>query len=315
MVTHHQQVLMNRIWYLLLVLLMCSGLAVADEVASDSPLSQQEVVSDFLQVLYAYDFTKAQDYISQLDELQLDHPLDYLMHIHYHWWMIVSGEQEPDNFNSCFNYIDSTLNYIQSLPDEFQNPEVNFMAISALSYKFRLNMMRESQVAALRCLHKIGSYSQVIVNEHDKYPYFKLPAAIYHFAVCSAAEKYPFANVCLIMFPEADKETGKQLLESNIKSEDILIRTESLYFLMRYYLELEENYSDALKYSNVLVQCFPDNLLYRFFQLRILNKLYGRQLQESVADFNNRIRNNNKLSDKQKKHFTLILKQEMEANL
>jgi len=68
----------------------------------------------------------------------------------------------------------------------------------------------------------------------------------------------------------ADQEKGYALLTMGTMSENLQVQTESIYFFMKLYFEVENDPHTALKYSEKLIDKFPDNLVFRYNQLLIL---------------------------------------------
>ena len=60
------------------------------------------------------------------------------------------------------------------------------------------------------------------------------------------------------------------MLEKLKNSSIIFVKTEALYFLVRIYLEGEKDFDKALKNASELVAYYPNNYIYKWFFLRIL---------------------------------------------
>ncbi len=57
------------------------------------------------------------------------------------------------------------------------------------------------------------------------------------------------------------------------KSSFEFIKAESLYFLMKIYLEVEKNNEKAYQFSSQLISLYPENILFGFYHLLILKNL------------------------------------------
>ena len=265
-------------------------------------------VNNFLLSTYNFQFQEADSLLAIIKSEESKY-IASLCEINQSWWYIITGNNTDYYKELALAKLDTLIYEIQSRDDEFERNELIFLASSFLTYKFRISMMAGDRVGALAAIHKMGSYIHVMINKYDEYPLFKLPVAIYHYSVEKALAQYPFLKVGLIFYPKADIETGKQFLLDNLNSDNILLRTESAYFLMRFNYDIQLNHELAALYADQLTKSFPKNLVYQYFQLLILkDEVTGRKnYQEERLHFINKIKENKQLNQLQQTHFLNLI--------
>ncbi len=272
--------------------------------------SFEKGIDSFLSSLYNYDFVAAENNLRIIQQSENRLAAD-LCHINYCWWRIISGDNRKAFQDDTMHRLDSIILEIQSMDDELENNELIFLATSALSYKLRIALMQEDNIQALNAIHKLAYYIEILDKRLDSYTLFRLPVAVYHYVMESVGIKYPFLKVAFIFYPKANKEKGMHLLNRNLESDNILLRTESAYFLMRYYLDVEKNYKEAAIYADKLVAEYPNNMIYQYFKLQILEmgtKAQGNRLDDYRSLLGKRIRENFSLNSTQRNHTRKLLK-------
>ncbi|MCX7987140.1 MAG: hypothetical protein N2662_09400 [Bacteroidales bacterium] len=100
----------------------------------------------------------------------------------------------------------------------------------------------------------------------------KLIVGLMHYLGATALKKYPylFQKKKLLCFSDT---LGLNLLVQCSQSTSVYARTESLYFLVKIYLEIESNFPKAYFYSTQLINLFPENIIFGYNHLTLLSRM------------------------------------------
>jgi len=134
---------------------------------------------------------------------------------------------------------------------------------------------------------------------------FYLTSGLYNYFAFAARKKYPFLfndkN-----YKKASKEIGIEYLKECTNSSNKMLQNESLYFLMKIYLEIENEPEKAMEYSIQLIKKNNNNLIYHYYYLNILLNL--KQYTQAKEEYYNIINLTNRinLNINQKKHINEI---------
>ncbi|MCD6347579.1 MAG: hypothetical protein J7L96_09190 [Bacteroidales bacterium] len=234
--------------------------------------TEPQSVIKFFQSLYRYQFHLAE---SQLETIRKDYPAsDYvsLSEANFYWWQLVSTESNARVEKKLEQSLTSIIyRYAEIAPDSLTANEL-FAVVHAYAYQARLAIHHKKRFKALSIMRKIHPYMKIILEQPEINDKIRLLAGLYHYIAAVAYEEYPFSRPFLRLVPKSNKELGYHLLKQASRSEHPLIQTEAIYFLMKINLEMAENFKTAGYWSARLVNKYPDNLIYLFYQLQVYIK-------------------------------------------
>jgi len=222
----------------------------------------------------------------------------------YYWWLLISGDDSESNLQQCQKHLDGTLAIIKQKPEKQHTNEDVFNLIFSYAYKARLEILHGKYFSAVQYLRYTLDYLKFSLENENSYEQFKLSAGLYHYFAAYSIDKYPIIYPYFIFYPRADKAKGLKILKICAKSENLVLRTEATYFLMKISHEIEHNYTDAENYAKQLLLWYPQNLVFRYTYFKIL--LAAKKEEQAVNELNcikQNAAHNSQLSDKQKKHF------------
>jgi hypothetical protein len=106
---------------------------------------------------------------------------------------------------------------------------------------------------------------------------------VYNYYIVAYPKAYPVYKPLTLMFPSGDMQAGlDQLNTASINS--IALRAESAYILTYIYVNFENDYSLAYKYSRSLHEHYPENLRYMAVYLKNILLLKRYDEAEKLID-------------------------------
>ncbi len=274
-----------------------------------SVMAQEDslLVSGFYQNLYNYKFLSADTVLRSIGNQNYSPRVVSILEISLAWWQIISGEGSQEKIDSLFQKIDSEIDLIENKTQKSDHSQDEYIQLIILySYKSRLHNYQNNRLASFNAFkHSFKYFEELEPCESGYCDMHNFIAGMYYTLGGHLQEQ--FSPVFLLGLDRnyADKEKGYTLLDQCTRSRNSQIRTESIYFLMKLYYEVQKDPDSASKYSNQLVNLYPDNLVFRFNHILILNE-QGKYVEADTAYriFLIRADKNTQLTPCQKKHFS-----------
>lgn len=250
----------------LLALFLESGHASGQmQVSSDPP----EVLAVF-DAMYRYDFRDADLKLKKLYATSIDPSLIELTQVNLLWWLMISGDESKDYDNMTAVILKKTISRLSQKPRSQMTREDIFTLIHSYAYLTRVDIYYNRYLKGIGNLKRTLSYLQVALDNTNRYDKYMLVAGLYHYFAKAAVSKYSFLAPFFSMAPPADREVGYRLLNQCAGMDHLLIRNESLYYLMKINYQLEEDFSRSLRIADQLLTAYPNNLIYHFHRFTIL---------------------------------------------
>jgi len=254
--------------------------------------------------IYSYNFSEA---YQSLKNQKHEPKAEAALWVNYYWWLAISGENEAENFANCNLWLKKLEAVLTN--EKNKNNEYLFYKVMLHAYQSRLSMFFKNYLKAGLNLHYCNTELKTSIQKIEEFDKFYFSSGLYYYFVEKSLTDYPILYAYLAFFPKGDKNTGIQFLKKATENTDIMVRTESLYFLMRIYFEFEKNYATSLIYVNKLIEMYPQNLVFRYYKVQILKKAgYKTACETEVKNLNITATNNKALSSVQQSHFGNILR-------
>lgn len=186
------------------------------------------------------------------------------------WWRIITGENTREakvRFFSELKLAGEGLGYLRE-------DEKLYCQIVTNSLKSRYELLNKNYFSTLLLLAKSKNLMNRSEGKENIYESFVLTHGLFQYCVAAAKEKTGYLSY-LLQF-QTDKQQGLKELMRLSNSEDKVLRTESNYFLMKIYLEVENNPVLAKPYADFLLTWYPENTLFCYYDKRINLKIYGK---------------------------------------
>lgn len=221
------------------------------------------------------------------------------------WWQIVSGYLEDDDWKQTFT---SQLKQCEQKAKDEPGDVSLYNTILVHAMRTRYDLLENNYFSAVNHLNaSIDRISDSFDREENYSPLY-LTSGLYYFFMQEAYDEYTLMRPYLFFYPDGDKEKGLKYLKQMSRDEDLFLRTEANYFLMRIYHDVDSNHAEARKYILRLLDEHPQNLMYRFFHIKVLWSLEDMENAEKEVDvYKQMIDANTELSSIQKAHMLSIL--------
>lgn len=269
----------------------------------------EEEAGKGLNSLYHFRFAEADSIISDLEQNFPDHYLSSVVRANYFWWKMIS-QQQNDEVES--NYLQSLMQVEDQLTHAAIHDNASyddlFYAIHLYAFRARLDLMNGDYFKALRHLNQSIGYISKTLGKEQQHQAFMLTSGLYNYLAGYGRREYPLLGLYTLMYPEGNMEKGLFQLKQAADGEELLVNTEANYFLMKIFFELENKPLQALEYAAILVDQYPDNLIFMYYYHRIAAGLeLQAETEKSRSDYFKALKNNKQLSRSQLLYFEDLL--------
>ncbi|TVQ88272.1 MAG: hypothetical protein EA393_09325 [Bacteroidetes bacterium] len=280
--------------------------------SGNCPLQANPVKSDAQKAmitLYNFQFQVSDSIIRRMEKNFPEHYMSHLMRAQYYWWQIISNDLDllqQKNYQASLVKAESLAKELVKTKNYNYNDVFQFINLYAL--KARIELMNSEYLRALRHMRNCTDYLELSLGRENIHPDFYLTSGLYNYMADYGSRRYPFLMVYALFYPRGDMQKGLEQLKAATHSNNIVIKTEAHYFLMKIFLELEQDFSQALQHAAWLVGEYPENLIYLFHYHEILLLLEKNELAVEIRkDFLELLNNNKQLSFSQRKYFQALL--------
>jgi len=192
--------------------------------------------------------------------------------INLEWWLLVSGDESADYQTILLNRLDEITGRLTARPLNSLSREEIFTVIHAYAYKARVYLFAGKYLKGAIHLKNTVDYLKIALDHYREYNKYMLLAGLYHFFASAAMNQNPLLLPFFALAPRGDKQLGIDLLNQCAAMSHPLLSTEAHYFLMKINLHIEEDFDEALRQVNILLEQYPENLLYQYHKLLILGE-------------------------------------------
>ena len=292
------------------VLIVISAFNVSDSYSQEE---LKENVGIVFKQIYDYRLLSADSSISVFETERPNHPVWSLLRANLVWWQILSGGIEDDKLKKKFIY---HLNESKDRAKNFleDEDEAAFSLIIVNAFRTRFDLLDNNYLTAASYLNTCIDDISDSFGREEEYEPFYLTSGLYYYFMQKAHEEYPIMRPYLFFFPDGDKQKGIDFLLKCSSSDDIFLREESTYFLMRIAFDLDKDPKQALGYVGSLLTRYPDNIIFRLFEIKALRSLnLEKEINFSEKSYRASVSGNLELTLNQKKYFFKLLEDEKKA--
>jgi len=293
---------------LIVFLLLSLGLPSLNQSKENVPANtiKDERIRDYVYTgfvhLYNFEFHSADSIIDFLKSNYSYSPWTYVLSSNYYWWKIISGEKNESNAKLFLK----NLAYSRDRIGKERSHENLFLRILISSFRSRYDLLDDKYISTV---NEVKNQIDVIKNtfgKEEQYQAFYLTSGLYYYMVDIAYTNYLFLRPLLYFIPEGDRAKGIRYLSK--KTGDIILETESNYYLMKIYNEMESNGQQSLKYAKYLYSIYPNNYVFAEYYFRLLIKTRKTPLTKQESELLIKSMNKNKqLTTNQKEYFSGII--------
>ncbi len=244
--------------------------------SSQSParhlIAGQEIREEFyggLGRVYDFDFNTAYTGAERICSRWPASPWGYILRASISWWKLITGENnvaERKQFHQALQQAGDRVGMAAT-------DENLYCRIVIHSLQARYELLQKNYPAALAILKRSEEFIRMADGKQLEYEPFLLTQGLFQYFLAAAKEK--FGLLAFLIRQDAEKDRGLDCLLQLTRSDDLVLRTEGNYFLMKIFLEMEDNPRKAQAFSRYLVSQHPHNLIFRYYDC-----LINRQLQQ-----------------------------------
>jgi len=250
--------------------------------------------------LYDFEFRSCEENAGILKRRFPESPWGFVLQAEYHWWMIITGDTKPEHGTKIGEELEIALIKAATLPDQ----EGIFCKIIVYSLSSRYALYKGRYISVLEQLTKAAGLIRSGKKDVETYEPFKLTQGLFDYFMAEAGSRFGIFNPLSLFGINADKKRGLQYLQQCTLSQDEILRTESRYFLMKIYAELEHEPTISCRYGSPLHQAYPDNLIFRWHCRVCKNEGQAR----------NPVQYTGQLNEAQRQHFQKLFLQQANKN-
>ncbi len=256
--------------------------------------------------IYNYQLISADSIVSK--ELSKTNSSEWkLLKVNVAWWQIVSGYNEDKYWNKTFlTQIDQTLKDIGKSNLEIDKNRYYFIILYA--FRTRYDIFNDKYFSAVNHLNACINQIKKSFEKEVEFEPFYLTSGLYYYFMAKAWENYPLMRPYLKIYPKGDKIKGLSYLYKIAKSNDIFLKSEANYFLMRIFYDMEKQYDKAAFHAEYLLKLYPENIIYRYYLIKILEDSgKTEEMQQQINLYKKYLYKNTELSVAQKKYLIEML--------
>ena len=260
----------------------------------------------FQRSLYGFSFAKAISILNDFEKSNAGAERVNELKSQLSWWMILSGNNIQLNIDKCNKYLAESINDYKKI----KNPDIDIQIklINAYLLKLRIENYLDNKINSLSILHKLLKRVDDLDNIKEKDLSIKLISGLYYYFLEYIKSEYVLSHVILAGYTKGNKELGLRYLEECSNSNDDIIMTEAIYFLYKIYFSIEKNYPEAEKQITILLNLYPENLVFALEYYKVLlaqNQLIkAKEFKKITID---KIYGSTLLYEQQKSHFLKLL--------
>ena len=286
--------------------------ASSQEKSSAPTISNDSVrfyVYDGFTSLYNFEFKSTDSIIKYLKKYYPKSSWVYILEANYYWWKIISGEKTDSYTDAFYNSLELANQNLDGLKVD----EKKFLLILIYSFESRVNLMEKKYLTTIfelkRHIHVIKS----TFGKEESYNAYYLSSGLYHYLTSVAYSNYIFLRPLMQLLPEGNKVKGIQFL--NKQTKDPILETESRYFLMKIFDEVEHRDDLSIKYASLLCKKYPQNFIFQEHYFKLMLRSRKTPLSANELKMTKKtILNNKQLSKVQQSYFIQMTKKLLEIN-
>lgn len=252
--------------------------------------------------LYQFELHSADSMVKKEINEQADSALWNLLSANVAWMEILAGNIDDPYWNGQFKtrIKKAKQNLKKSGLDE---DDKLFYYIIVHAFKTRHELLNDNYLNAATDLNTCIDEIAASFGREEDYEPFYLTSGLYYYFMAKAHADYILMRPYLMFYPDGNEEKGLSYLNRLTNSNNVFLRNESNYFLMRIYLDLEKDNKKALVFAKNLVLNNPNNLIYRLYYLKILTEMNSPLVKNEEIVFKELVSNNREIDKSQRLHF------------
>lgn len=259
--------------------------------------------------LYEFNFKTADSLIDNMVIYYPNHFLTHLSKANFFWWELISQEHNSSLLGSYYKSLDDAEKALIVKYSRHEESIVkDYYLANIYALRVRVELMNENYIQSFNYLKKYAHLISSLSEKKKQIPGIMVVMGLYNYLTDYASKKYPFLSFYAYMFPKGNMEKGLSQLKTALTLDNRLVRTDANYFLMKIFLELEENELKAKIYSANLVNLYPDNIIFLHEKLKIAKKYEDELLFDKVkSEYEKALISNKDLTSAQQTYLSSLI--------
>jgi hypothetical protein len=275
---------MIKIFHFLFISQICLLLAFGSnaQILNDAVTRQQ--ISQGLDKMYAYDFKESADIFLKIKTKYPAHPVFYTLMAIQTELQYFPLKDYPVQQKIYLAYLNQSRNFAEAMLEKNEDDiEASFFELATLGYLVAHEADNQEFMKAVGVAKKAYSYLKRGLVLTDKQPEFLYSSGIYNYYRVEYPENHPIIKTVIWMFADGNKKLGLQQLDLATRK-TIFVKNEATFYAGYVHAKYESNFAKALTYNNMLIEKYPNNLLYQMQRTEFLVAVGRYNEAEEFAD-------------------------------
>ncbi len=261
---------MKKIITLLLLLSISFNISKA-QILNDTNVRHQIQLG--LEKMYSYDFKESTEIFQKIRTRYPTHPVSYTLMALQTELQYFPLKDYPAQQKVYLNYLIQSRNLAEAMLDKEEDDiEANFFELATLGYIAAYDADNQEFMKAVGVAKKAYSYLKKGLEWTEKQPEFLFSSGIYNYYRVEYPETHALIKPFMFFFADGNKKLGLQQLDLATRK-TIFVKNEATFYAGYVYMKYEGTPTKALHYNTMLIEKFPDNLLYQMQRAEILTAL------------------------------------------
>lgn len=239
-------------------------------------VQEEQLIISTMDLIYNFDFEQAHKQISEVKKRFPNHPIYHFLSAMCCYWEMVPISINNSKYKIYEHHLLKTMELAQPLLSKAHTkPEAGYYMIASQSSMVVIYLKANDFSKAIAEGRKTYWSMKEGFGWTEKYPDFNFTTGLYYFYAAQYPETHPAFQPLMWFFTKGDKEKGIALLKKSAEK-SLFSKTESDYFLAHVYLKYYSFPLESIKYSQKLIQRYPNNYFYmaRYVEGLVLAKKY-----------------------------------------
>lgn len=227
---------------------------------------QNGKIASLIAQTYQMKYPKVKSELEQIEFSEMCKNEVHLLHLNLAWWNIVSGNENSERWKESYEFHTEAIeSNIEELEAVNRTQRDTVLLIYAQLFRARIMLLEKKYINGLEslnaCIHMI---EKVIESNSMGNQHIKLIVGLYNYYYGHVYDEYYLLRPFLMGYPEGNMELGLKIITECASDQWDFNSTEAHYFLVKIFLESENNPELAMRYSSSLIEQYPSNLIYAF---------------------------------------------------
>lgn len=252
------------------------------QILSDATTRQQ--ISQGLDKMYSYDFKESAEIFQRIKAKYPTHPVFYTLMAIQTELQYLPLKDYPVQQKTYLAYLNQSRILAETMLDKDEDDiEAVFFELATLGYLAAYDADNQEFMKAVGVAKKAYSHLKRGLSLTDKQPEFLYSSGIYNFFRVEFPETHPIIKSLIWVFADGNKKLGLQQLDLATRK-TIFVKNEATFYVGYIYTKYESNFPKALTYNNILIEKYPNNLLYQMQRTEFLTAVGRYDEAEDYAD-------------------------------